>query len=62
MEYIYTNLLKLKKFSFWERLSINIEYYKYVFFFSIFKFIKSINGIFKTEPILNAEEVFEYKH
>lgn len=66
MMYIYQELA-VNKISFWEKIKLNIEYFRYIFFFEFFKVCFTFKNIFiKSREQLaeesNAEKVFEYLH
>jgi hypothetical protein len=68
MKYIYVEIKKIDKSrSFYENLMLDLEYYKYMFFFSTFHVYQSFSNLFfkskeEKEEEQNAEMVFEYLH
>jgi hypothetical protein len=67
MKFIYRELKSKGDLSWYEKLSYDIEYYKYKFFFSLFNIYNSISSFFyktKEEKLEedNADYVFEYLH
>ncbi len=69
MKYIYEEVARVerKTNSTWENICLSLEYYKYMFLFSLVRVYLSFKDfIFKTreevEKQNNAERVFEYKH
>ncbi len=69
MKYIYTEIKKFDddKLNFFERMSLSFEYYKYMFYFSLFSLITSFKYFFvkskqEVEEEQDAEKVFEYLH
>jgi hypothetical protein len=67
MKYIYKEIKLKGDLSWFEKLSYDIEYYKYKFFFSLFNVYNSVYSFFfKTREEKfeeeNAENVFEYLH
>jgi hypothetical protein len=68
MKYIYTEIKKMdKKGSFLDNISLDFEYYKYMFFFSAHHLYQSFSNFFfkskeEKEEEENAEVVFEVLH
>ena len=68
MKYIYSEIKKKgNNRSTLENIWIDLEYYKLIFFFSIFHIYKSVsNLLFKSKEEKleeeNAEKIFEYLH
>jgi len=60
MKYIYSEILKTKN-TILEKIYIKLEYYKYMFFFTCYRFFGYVRNIFIPSVYLNPEEVFEYK-
>jgi hypothetical protein len=58
MNYIYPEILNTKN-TFLEKISVKIEYYKYMFFFTCYRFFESIRNIFIPSKYLSPDEVFE---
>ncbi len=68
MKYIYREIKKheIDK-SFLHHFILDLEYYKYVFFFSMFKIYNGLNDFFfkskqEKDEEQDAEKVFEYSH
>jgi hypothetical protein len=69
MSYIYKEILKFEKdkLTIWDKLKLNLEYYKFMLFFSFHKIILKMDNLFfkskeEKEEEQNAEIVFEYLH
>ncbi len=69
MKYIYQEIKEFEndKLSYFDKLGLSLEYYKYKFYFSVFTIFSSFRGYFtkskeELEEEKDAEKVFEVLH